>query len=508
MPSQRRRGIVLGYVNIVVKNVVNLLYTPMLLSFVGRGDYGVFQTANSFVFSLTLLSFGFSGAYVRYYMQRRAKGDEAGIRRLNGMYLLLYLGIDAIAITLGLLAATRVEAVFSGSFTPAEVGLASTLMTIMTFNIAAMLLSTVFDAYIVSHEQFTYQQTRQTLTTLATPGLALALLGAGMGARGVAVAQLCVSLLLLALNAHFAVVRLGMRFDLRHHESSLLRGVATFSAWIFANQVCELVNQNVPNVVLGAVCGASVVATFAVSVQIRSVFYSLSTTISSVFVPLVNRMVAETNDNAALTRLMARVGRYQALLFFWVYGGFAVLGEWFICTWANTSFSDSYLLVLAMAGPLFMPLTQNVGIEIQKAKNMHRARSEAYLCFALVNLAFTWALAPSIGYWAPVIGYDVYVVLGCGLFMNWYYQSRVGLDMVYFWRKVMPVIAACAVATSVCMFGTRFVPVTGIVWFLLWGAAYTLLYGTLVWSIALAPDERLVLVSKLGKHGIGRKGNG
>ena len=98
----------------MVKNVVDLLYTPMLLSFVGRGDYGVFQTANSFVFSLTLLSFGFSGAYVRYYMQRRAKGDEAGIRRLNGMYLLLYLGIDAIAITLGLLAATRVEAVFSG----------------------------------------------------------------------------------------------------------------------------------------------------------------------------------------------------------------------------------------------------------------------------------------------------------------------------------------------------------------------------------------------------------
>ncbi|MBR3158373.1 MAG: hypothetical protein IKF14_04635, partial [Atopobiaceae bacterium] len=91
--QQRRRGIVLGYVNIVVKNVVDLLYTPMLLSFVGRGVYGVFQTANSF---------GFSGAYVRYYMQRRAKGDEAGIRRLNGMYLLLYLGIDAIAITLGL----------------------------------------------------------------------------------------------------------------------------------------------------------------------------------------------------------------------------------------------------------------------------------------------------------------------------------------------------------------------------------------------------------------------
>ena len=60
MVSQRRAGVVLGYANIIVKNLVNLVYTPMLLSFVGQADYGVYQTSYSFVFSLTLLSFGFS----------------------------------------------------------------------------------------------------------------------------------------------------------------------------------------------------------------------------------------------------------------------------------------------------------------------------------------------------------------------------------------------------------------------------------------------------------------
>ena len=51
MVSQRRAGVVLGYANIIVKNLVNLVYTPMLLSFVGQADYGVYQTSNSFVFS-------------------------------------------------------------------------------------------------------------------------------------------------------------------------------------------------------------------------------------------------------------------------------------------------------------------------------------------------------------------------------------------------------------------------------------------------------------------------
>lgn len=52
MASQRKAGALLGYANILAKNLVNLVYTPMLLSYVGQADYGVFQSSNSFVFSL------------------------------------------------------------------------------------------------------------------------------------------------------------------------------------------------------------------------------------------------------------------------------------------------------------------------------------------------------------------------------------------------------------------------------------------------------------------------
>ena len=205
-------------------------------------------------------------------------------------------------------------------------GLARTLMSIMTVNIAVTLFSTVFDAYILAHEEFRFQQTRQLFTTLATPFVAFALLNLGMGAVGVALAQLAVNVVLLALNARFAIGALGMCFDVRRFDGALFRAVAAFSAWIFANQVCDLVNQNVPNVMLGALSGATAVSVFAVSVQIRNVFYSLSTTMSSVFTPLINRIVAESDDNSVLTNLMTRVGRYQAILFCWVYGGFVLLG--------------------------------------------------------------------------------------------------------------------------------------------------------------------------------------
>ena len=497
MASQRRAGILLGYANIVVKNLVNLVYTPMLLSFVGQADYGVYQTTNSLVFSLTLLAFGFSEAYVRFYTEKKARGTEEDIRILNGMYLVLYAVICFAVLALGLVCAANVETFFSKSFTSGQVELASELAVIMTCNVTLTLFSTVFDAYIVVHEQFKFQQTRQMCTSLATPGIAFILLKIGLGAVGVSLAQLSITVILLVLNVRFAYYKLGMRFSLKRFDVALFRAIAMFSAWIFANQVCELVNQSVPNMVLGTLAGAVVVSVFAVSIQVRQVFYSLSTTMASVFTPLINRIVAESDDNRVLTQLMTRVGRYQAILYLWVLGGFALLGRFFISKWAGDGFEDAYWLILIMATPLFIPLVQNTGIEIQRAKNKHRARSTCYLCTAAINLVITYSLTPSMGYWAPAIGYAVHVLLGTGVFMNWYYVHSIGLDMAYFWGRLLSVASAALPATIVCAVGKAYFPVVGWGSFLIWGGIYSFLYAALIWSLVLSEDEKSFIRLKL-----------
>ncbi len=497
MISQRRAGVILGYTNIIVKNVVNLLYTPMLLAFVGQAEYGVYQTSYQFVFSLQLLSFGLSGAYVRFYAQRATRGDEDGIRSLNGMYLLLYMAICAVAIVLGLIFSGFCGIIFSGSFSANEISLATILMAVMTFNVATTLLSTVFDANIIAHERFSFQQTRQLFTTLATPGFALVLLWFGTGALGVAIAQLLVNIVLLILNARYAMAQLGMRFKIRSFDRSLFVSLLTFSAWLFANQLTDLLTMNAPSVVVGAISGAEIIAVWSIAAQLRTLFYSLSTTLSDVFVPKINQIVAESDNNAVLTQLMTKVGRYQAALYCWVLGGFVVLGQWFVRTWAGGAYSDAYWLTLIMTIPLTVPLTQNVGIEIQKAKNMHRARSITYLVCAFTNMVLTAVLAPMLGYWAPAIGFSVYIIVATWIFMNWYYQARVGLDMRIYWKRVAPVLLACAVATVLCRIGTSIMPVSNFIAFFGWGIAYSAIYIVCVGGIALDHSERKRAAVKL-----------
>ena len=497
MINQRRVGVILGYLNIVVKNLVNLVYTPMLLSFVGQAEYGVYQTSYSFVFSLSLLSFGFSQAYVRFYTQRRMHGTEKDIRRLNGVYLVLYLLVSIFALVLGLAFAASAEIVFAASFTQEEVGLARTVMSIMAGSITVTLFNSVFDAYVLAHEEFRFQQTRQLAASLVTPFCAYGLLLLGMGVVGVAIAQLAVNILLLFLNGTFCLGRLKMRFDVRHLDGSLFRSVAAFSAWIFANQVCDLVNQNVPNVLLGALTSASIVAVFAVSIQVRNVFVSLSSTMSNVLTPEINRIVAKSDDNTELTRLMTRVGRYQMMLFCWVYGGFVLLGRFFVLEWAGEGFTDAYLLILAMTLPLVIPLTQNTGIEIQRAKNMHRARSIVLLFMAIFNVIFTLVASPTLCYWAPTIGYVLSITLGNGAFMNWYYQRRVGLDMQHFWKRNLPVFVAGMAVTAICFAVSQVLPVSDWISFFMWGAVYTVLFAIALWFAVLDKNERSAVTARL-----------
>lgn len=111
-----------------------------------------------------------------------------------------------------------------------------------------------------------------------------------------------------------------MRIDVRHFEVRLFKVIAVFSTWIFANRVCGPANQNISNFLSGAVA----MSVFAVSVQIHLVLYSLSTTMSNVFM-LINRIVAGSDDNAEFARLIVRVDRYRAILFLWVLGAGAGL---------------------------------------------------------------------------------------------------------------------------------------------------------------------------------------
>ena len=109
---------------------------------------------------------------------------------------------------------------------------------------------------------------------------------------------------------------------------------------------------------------------------------------------------------------------------------------------------------------------------------------------------------PTMGYWATAIGYVTSVVLGTGLFMNWYYHTRIGLDMVYFWKNMLPTIGLALGVTTVCLLGTHSLPVNSILMFLVWGVIYSILFLSGAMKVSLTGKEREKVISRIKRKAI------
>ena len=152
--SEVKSGAILAYANVAAINIVSLVYTPIVVRMLGQGDYGVYRLSNSVVTSLSLLSFGFGVAYVRFYARLKVNDDSKGIASLNGLYLILFTIMGLLAALGGWCLVVFSHHLFSSSFTADELSLAKTLMVFMTINIALTFPISVFNSYVLVHERF------------------------------------------------------------------------------------------------------------------------------------------------------------------------------------------------------------------------------------------------------------------------------------------------------------------------------------------------------------------
>lgn len=493
MYSQRRAGAILSYINIILKNVINFLYVPLLLRLVGQADYGLFQMTNSVTSSLTILSMGLSSAYVKFYIEYKTKEKFDEIKKLNGLYLFLFIIISFVSLLIGLILVFNTSSLFGESLSSREIKLTQELMFILVLNIAITFPSSVFDSNIMVNQHFVFQQSRMIFQTVLVPVVSISLIYLGFGILSIGITQLIVTFIFLLINIRYCRNKLSMKFTFNNFTRSLFKQLLTFSFFILLNQIVDMINNNAPNFIIGIVRGSRDVATFAIALQIKNMFFMLSTSLSSVYVPQVNELVSANKSRKILTDLMIRVGRIQMTILFFILGGFIIIGRFFITIWAGNENIDSYRLIIMMVLPSIIPLSQNIGIEIQRAQNRHIFRSISYSIFAIFNIIITFFGAKYFGLEGASFGYIFSILFANGLMMNWYYHSKLSLDMKKFWKNSLPVVIPFLAATGVLLGVQIYIPVNNYVQFFIQGVVYVVIYLIFYLKWAATDYEKLQL---------------
>ena len=73
--SQLKVGVILSYIQMALGSLISLVYTPVMLKYMGQNEYGLYNIASAIISYLGLLNFGFGSSYIRYYSRYKVNKD-------------------------------------------------------------------------------------------------------------------------------------------------------------------------------------------------------------------------------------------------------------------------------------------------------------------------------------------------------------------------------------------------------------------------------------------------
>lgn len=494
--KQRKAGVILQYMQMGLSILISLIYTPVMLRILGDNEYGIYNLSNSIISYLSLLSLGFGASYIRYYSIFK-KTDEQKIKHLNGMYLSIFSFIGLVALVVGLILSMNVSIFYNDSYSANDLHIAKILMIFLTINLAISFPASVFTSYITSQEKFIWQKVINMATTVLSPAVNIILLYLGYGSIGMVITSTTISMIVMFVNIWFCLKKLHMEISFKKFEWRLLKDIFVFSIFIAINQIIDLVNYQTDKVILGKMATGTAVAIYAVGSNINNMYTSFSTAISGVFAPKVNAIVQknEPDMNDQLTNLFIKVGRIQWFLLSLILTGFIFFGQYFIIRWAGEEYKDAYYIALFLICPAIVPLSQNIGIEVQRAKNKHQFRSLVYLFIAIFNVIFTIILVPNYGGIGAAFATCVACCLGQILTMNIYYHKAIKINIIKFWKSIGRASISFVIPIICGILMMIFYKFNNLLDFLGFILLYTTIYSISVYFFGLNKEEKSMITN-------------
>ena len=169
--------------------------------------------------------------------------------------------------------------------------------------------------------------------------------------------------------------------------------------------------------------------------------------------------------------------------------------------WAGgkEQFAVDYPVALLLFASTIVSAIQFVGLEILRAKNMHRFRAWVYLAAAAVNVGLMIPLC-KYGGLIGVAGSILFVtVVGNVLPINWYFRRHVGLDIRWFWVRIARLLPSMLVPAIVAVLIAVLAPVSGYLDILIWGCVFVAVYAASLWLFGMNRYERGIVTGVLDK---------
>ena len=439
--NERKIGILISYINILFQTLINFIYVPILLYYIGK--------------SLT-------AAVVRFYTKYKTLNDKISMENVLAISTRCYAVITLILFIIGYICYLFIDDIFYNSMTSSEISSAKNIFILLLLNIVVTISTMIFRAILQEHPY----------------------------AFSVALVQTVLNIFLSISRCFYCFRKLNVRIKYHYWDKKLFKEFRKLALSIFAVTLIDQVFFKTNQIILGIISGTSAVAVYAIASLIYMNYMALSLAISGVYLPHVTEMIAKRESMKIISDLFMNIGRWQYFLLAAISSGFFIFGKTFIVFWAGKGFEDAYWITLLIIIPFTIDLIQNIGLSILQAENKYDFRAKVYFCMGVFNLCLAIPLAKMYGGIGCAFATGLSMFIGNGLIMNWYYLKITKLEIGRFWKNIGRITIGVVIITIIGYIFNGIIEDNNIVVFVMKLLVYTLLYISIMYKFFMNIEEK------------------
>ncbi len=491
--KQIKYGAIITYITMFLGLIINLVFTPIIIRILGQSEYGLYNLSASIISYLGILNFGFGSTYIRYYAKFKVNFEDEKISILNGMFMIIFSVIALLSLFIGTIIILNINLILGARLTLNELYIAKILIIILCLNLTINFPGIIFTSYINANQKFIFMKLVSLIKTITSPCAIIIILYFGYGSIGMALATTFVNLFIEIIYIFYAKKRLKINFKFKYFDKKLFKEMTIFSFFIFINILTDQINWNVDKYLIGVFRGTNAVAIYSIASLINNHYLQLSTAISNLYAPRIHILINSEENGDIITKLFTKVGRIQFIILSLFLSGFIFFGKPFIIWWVGKSYLKAYYIIIILISSVTIPIIQNLGIEIQRAKNLHKFRSIIYLLIAVLNIIISIPLVNKYGEVGAALGTSIALIIGNILIMNIYYQKKVNINMVYFWKNIFKLFPSFIIPVIGGLIILQIINIYYIFLFILGICLYSILYCLSIWVLGMNKYEKILI---------------
>lgn len=493
MMSERKKGAILSYIQVVLSVAVSVIYVPILLRYLGQSEYGLYQIVGSFFSYISVFESCMSTGVLRNYCNALGSQDREAADVTLSMAKVIYRVMAVLMAIVGVVVLFAFRRFYASSFSAAEMKESSAILLLLFANMMVTMLGSVYLTILTGHEKFTFLKVLAIIIQVAQPFFVILCVRKIPYAITVSTVIVVLNVLTVLMRYLYVTHKLKIKIVKKKKNRKVIREIVGLSATILLGCIADQIFWKTDQVILGKLFSTAVVAVYSVGAQIYMMYMQFGTQIASVFYPKVSILYQEENGNQKVSDLFVRVGRVTFMIIMLILSGFIVFGKEFLLIWVGEGYTEAYYVAIVVMIPFSVDLAQNLALAILQIKGQYGFRAKIYFLSAVLNIVTTVLFTKLIGIVGAALSTGVSMFLTSGLIMNWYFQRKAGLDIKKFWKETAPVIITAVLLTMSALILKQQLKIEPAGSFWKFGAGvllYTTLYAAVMLGIVANQSEK------------------